>query len=393
MPSQGYGREVLAGFHTDEQPGKKTIRIPAKGYMMTYQSTLSKDSQNPGYPEDIGLRDVGGAFEVSYGYNVAFPTRVPKIQGGSVLSNAHYEGDFYMNVSNVGGWGAGDGSAWAAEAYAKMRPDQPSFQGLNALYELKDLPGMLSQRLSNSPLRNIGNYFLAEKFGWEPLLRDIRNLCKTQMGAQDRLKQLLRDNGRPVRRRIVLRDNVSPVPWESTLYPGMWPTLSGYFQRIPTQAKSVQWAYDKVWASAQFRYWLPDGPRDINWTRSMMAKIFGLYPSPIAVYNAVPWSWLADWFTNAGYVISNMSGGVADRCAADYFYMMRQQALRTHYHASTGGWKSYSLEPVSWTCRSLTDQGIKTRVKGDPFGLATNQNSLTGMQLAILGALGLSRLR
>jgi hypothetical protein len=391
MPNTRTQSVILAGFSTIEQNGKIVERTPRYMVANTRQADLYWGGPHWGYPNDLGKRDVGGDFGLSYGYGQSEPTNVGKIQGGTVFSNYHYEGSLMNNCSFVGGWGSGDARSFAAEAYRKMRPDKPSFEGLNAIYELKDLPGMLRQRLSDSPFRNIGNYYLAEKFGWVPLLRDIQNLCKTQENLQDRYKQLLRDEGEPIRRGTKLRDLRSD-PLISNWNPGMGPSLVSYFSRGPVTVQSSQQTMDQVWAAARFRYFLPEGPRDIVWTNRMKRAIFGLTPSPIVIWNAVPWSWLADWFFNYGDVISNLSSTIADRCAAEYFYMMRHQAVSTTYTITSGAWESYSMKPIDVITTSSTMQGNKTRLRGDPFGLATNQNSLNGTQLAILGALGLSRL-
>lgn len=252
---------------------------------------------------------------------------------------------------------------------------------------------MLKQRMtSGANLKNMSNYWLALQFGWKPLLSDIRKLVQTQMNAQKRLNQLLRDNGRPVRRRIMLQDD-SDFNSESSgnNTNGMFPTFpTGYVSTA--KWKQIQRAGNRWWASAQFRYWLPDGPRDIAWSRMMKARIFGINPSPSVVYNAVPWSWLADYFTNLGDVISNLDAGVADRLAADRFYVMRERWKTT----TCTMWATFRRRdgtpvPISGTASSYGAH--KSRGKGDPFGFNTNQNQLTGMQLSILGALGMSRLR
>jgi hypothetical protein len=125
----------------------------------------------------------------------------------------------------------------------------------------------------------------------------------------------------------------------------------------------------------------------------MLARIFGLRPSPIVVYNAIPWTWLADWFVNAGDVVSNLSMGVADRLAADRFYIMQERGAWSKLESTCSFMRADTndVNTVSGTASEVWAH--KVRVKGDPFGLNTQPNQLTGMQLAILGALGLSRLR
>jgi hypothetical protein len=351
-----------------------------------------------GYPDFPPMKDIGGEFFLRGRKEICEPVYVGRINRPGAPLHETYEG--WMTPPVIGGalgFVGGklvDPSNWGATAYRRMRPDLPSFNGANALYELKDVPGMLKQRFTPD-LRGAGNYFLALKFGWEALLNDCRNLVQTQRVAQKRLAQLIRDNGRPVRRKVLLEDVVISRGYDNVVTSpvvGMVPVLTTPFYQGCTIIHNL-YDYRKTWASAQFRYWLPEGPRDINWTRRMLANIYGLNVTPDMVYKAIPWTWLGDWFVNASDVITNMSGGMAGRCAADYYYLMQER----------GG--LYTLQSTQRFCRDDGHDTIfsvsgtnaanwyhKIRLRGDPFGLNTSPNQLTGMQLAILGALGLSRL-
>jgi len=124
----------------------------------------------------------------------------------------------------------------------------------------------------------------------------------------------------------------------------------------------------------------------------MWGKMMGLDVSPSMVWNALPWTWLIDWFSTAGDSLKNLDSGVADRCYADRFYCMahryRHDTWRTELKIVTGKNGKYtSIEPVteSWT-------GWKTRIRGNPFGVILSEPNLNDGQWQILGELGLSRL-
>lgn len=288
---------------------------------------------------------------------------------------------------------SGDGSSFGADAYDKMKPTKPSFESLNALYELKDLPGMLRQRFHKSGLKNIGSYWLALQFGWRPLLNDCIKLVQLQRSLEKRLTWLLRNNGKPVRRRIQIASSSesSTVFYPSVIGHVQHPSFVTRFLNGARGYNEVTTLTDRVWASARFRYWLPDGPRDIDYKRRLLAELYGLSPRPSVIYNMMPWTWLLDWFTSAGDVVSNLDAGVADRLAADYFYVMREKHAIIERH-SFCGYYGLARERVVINAFATKDRFLKTRLKGDPFGFNTSENDLTGMQLSILGALGLSRL-
>jgi len=352
-----------------------------------------------GYPDFPSDRNVGGALiirEATTDWGVTPNQRWDRSQNSA---NTVYDGIWAANIAAYGiNSIAPDGHGYAADAYNRMKPTKPSMSLANSIYELKDIPGMLRQRFHFNRLHELGNYHLALQFGWLPLLQDTLKFVETQRKAQSRLLWLLRHNGKPVRRRVTLAETVSdPVESSGTAYGALTPTLATQFYTTqPTWIQKV-WSNDKVWASARFRYHLPDGPGEVEWTRKMLRRIYGLYVSPLVVYKAIPWSWLNDWFFNVGNVIANMEPGVADRLAADYFYVMREAGSTKTYDVKATlksylpGSSSYTNTPIALS--SISRQITKTRLMGDPFGIDTNQNSLTASQLAILGALGLSRVR
>jgi hypothetical protein len=350
-----------------------------------------------GYPNFPSNRDVGGSFMVVYQDFKPGSFDVGTIQGGTVYAEHRYTGSLYANTaiapplpSQV------DGSLWGAKAYSRMKPDKPLMNGLTSLLELRDLPGQLQQRFHAKGLHEIGDYYLAEKFGWVPLLQDIYTLLNGQQKAEQMLQQFVKDEGKPVRRKIILDAQMSsPVVTNygnDVFYHGD-PAFVSYFYKKTGKTQVRSYNTSQVWASAQFRYWLPPGPRNIEWKAAQRRAIFGFRPTPSAVYKAIPWSWLSDWFLNYGDVLSNLSMSIVDRLAADYFYVMRHDASVVEATTEATFYRVDTLEDVHALATSKRQSGCKSRLHGDPYGLATQQNTLNGTQLAILGALGLSKVR
>lgn len=123
----------------------------------------------------------------------------------------------------------------------------------------------------------------------------------------------------------------------------------------------------------------------------MLARLYGLRPTPSVIYNAIPWSWMVDWFSNLGDIISNLDAGVADRLSSDYMYIMMQKEWVREYYA----WGRFKLRQGGTFTSDATSTSIaftKTRHRGGPFGFSAKDGDLSSHQLAIMGALGLSRL-
>ncbi|DAD50083.1 TPA_asm: maturation protein, partial [ssRNA phage Esthiorhiza.2_22] len=346
-----------------------------------------------GYPDFPPDRNVGGDWSLdSKVYTTTSDHAI--VRGGSTAyTNHHYSGDFIGSFDWPGFLpGGGDGTAWGPQAYSKMKPTKPIFSGLNAIYELREVPAMLRQRFLKDGLHSIPNYWLALQFGWKPLLSDIIKTVTFQRAAQKRLAWLLQHNGKPVRRRVDLASTSTTI--DTGHYGGgPYPGFVDYFYRGPRTSSSRRIETDHVWASARFRYWLPDGPRDINWNTAMLARLYGLYPSPSVIWNALPWTWLADWFHTAGDVLENMDGGVANRLAADYFYVMREKKYVSVVDSRADMFSYPDYSPVSVNVSATREIAYKSRLAGDPFGFHSQPTNLSAMQLSIIGALGLSRLR
>ena len=392
MPARYQTRDSLMGVVTDAYTNTSSNVV--RQTSGSSKNLVKGAGGHYGYP-NFPDRDVGGEFDLRFTRFENFPSYVGEIQAYGPYHNLSYNGNWQATVPwpSIPG-SAPTGASFGAAAFNKMKPDRPNMGLLNAIYELKDVPGMLRQRFLNHGLSSIGDYYLALKFGWEPLLRDVRDFVTTQRNAQKVLNQLIRDEGKPVRRRIQLASTAG-TPIELTgnaAYDGM--QFNSYWHYTPSDKYTYrELPTTTTWASAQFRYWLPPGPRDVAWRRWMLARIYGLKPTPSVVYKAIPWSWLVDWFSNVGHVISNLDTSLVDRLAADYFYVMQRNMTTLSRVSTIGLYRKGTLEPFTTTCTSAAFVGSYTRVRGDPFGFATAQNSLSGVQLSILGALGLSRLR
>ena len=379
------------GTYTDSNGTRSDQIFPSQNRDKTMRSGVNGHYGYPHFPPD---RAVGGSFHLDSAVTQFGSCEIGVGKGYGPYANTRYEGGFYVHGANawVPSTDLSELNALGAAAYRKMKPTKPVWSGLNALVELRDLPHMLKLRFHENDLKNIANWHVALQFGWLPLLNDVRSLVNLQRNGQERLKQLLRDNGRPVRRKIIMSDDLGVYEdYEGEDYSVVQPYLPYFFTR-PPRRRVLLTQRIKTWASARFRYWLPEGPRDVKWRRSMLARLAGNQVTPSVVYNAIPWSWLIDWFSNTGDLISNLDVGVADRLAADYFYVMKdvetvRSTTATVWHLNMAGEETSASETTYATSSS------KMRGEGDPFGWATSSNSLSAMQLSILGALGLSRLR
>lgn len=346
------------------------------------------------YPDMLGHFGVGGALDMLTSTVDCQGVGLPPIRGTGGYAGHRYTGSVYGEWPGFLSYPARtDGSAWAASAYAKMKPTKPSFSGFASLIELwKDTPEMLRQRFLEKPgFNQIGNYYLALKFGWGPLLQDVVNTVTFQRKAQQRLQWLFAHNGKPVRRRVDLASSSNTYQVGSYPQDHPSPGFVSQFYSGPQSTIRTRTDDDRVWACARFRYYLPGASDNIVWKLKTIATLYGLKPTPGAIWKVMPWSWLVDWFSNTGDILSNLDSDMDARLAADWFYVMRE-TKSTQVTQQNGHFYGLNLDPIPYSCSTTQEATHKSRIVGDPFGWATAASSLSSMQLSILGALGVSRL-
>lgn len=154
---------------------------------------------------------------------------------------------------------------------------------------------------------------------------------------------------------------------------------------IRTHSTSV-----RRWFSGAFSYYLPSGYNSRNEMHRralLIKKILGLEITPEVLWNLAPWSWAADWFFNAGNVLSNLSDWQSDGLVLKYGYIMEHSHARNEYVFTgptgfNGGAQPSFLSLVAET---------KQRKKATPFGFGLTWNGFTPRQLAIAAALGITK--
>lgn len=392
----------IGDFIADDDNGPSII-VPQHGmtYAENFEFAYGKEGNflwnRIGYlPPEM---DVGHAMGLRGAKTDCGLLNVGQIHSGAGLGNLRYKGAFVVDpgFQHIPG-NIPTAENYMVEAYKKMKPTKPVGGIANTLAELRELPGMIRGKLlSGLPglgarWKDISNIHLAYQFGWKPLLQEIAQMIEIQINAQKYLQQLLRDENRPIRRRIVVYDNFpDPQVSNHTSYGALRPVLTTQFYAYEPKVRRVYRSRDRIWASAQFRYWLPKGPRNIEYADRLLRRIKGGGISPSVLYNAVPWSWLIDWFFNFGDVLENMEAGVADRLVADRFYGMRTVQIESRDFVTAGFYRKNG-EVVNFHGSAVCSAHTKSRIKGDPFGFGTKQSDLSLLQLSILGALGISKL-
>lgn len=289
-----------------------------------------------------------------------------------------------------------DLAKYGAEAVAGCSPTNSVANLSVALGELmkEGLPtlvGLKSLVSGRSAPKKGADEFLNIEFGWKPLISDAKKLAHGVLNAERLLRQYERDAGRSVRRsftfpterRVNTTENGPATPSAS-----LGNLLDGSTPGTLVRTDEFQC---KRWFKGAFTYHLPMGynsRKEVDRYSLLAKQVLGLELTPETLWNLAPWSWLADWFTNAGDVISNVSDAANDGLVMRYGYMMENTISRTVW--GIDGLKVPMAPKLHVPTLSYVFE-TKKRVRANPFGFGLTDEDLDPRQWAILGALGISR--
>jgi len=325
------------------------------------------------------------------------------------------------HLSNVGTAGTFSGGYADAEhlgpaAWRKFKPKQ-SIVDLGQFFgEIHQTPGMLKTsakgfadlwrsfggRQSGASMlpKKAANHWLNTQFGWKPFLNDIKDTCEKYSSTSKKLTQLKRDNGHWIRREgqvdssltdwQLLRESYYDV--SEYLHPMIAPWAIVRFgpgHKVST-TKILSRSSQRTWFSAAFRYYIPrlSEPDSALNTVQNYLHLYGININPMLIWNLTPWSWLIDWNSNVGTMISNMTSMQSEGLTAKYAYIMRTK-IDEYSHRST----VYRTSGLDCTMEWIRQFCGKTRRHASPFGFSTAEKDFSLMQWSILAALGISRLK
>lgn len=285
------------------------------------------------------------------------------------------------------------------KAIKACAPAAPQANVATALTELyRDLPAIPLTSLFRDRARqsDVGGEYLNWSFGVVPTISDMKSILRALRDHTRLLQQYSRDNGKIVRRSFTF-----PQTLETTSYRKKFPSggpvygmAADWFvagEAVTDVEQTVRITRD-VWFKGAFTYYvpIPDGVagKFAEWT-SKADYLLGLKVTPEALWQLMPWSWLIDWFTSIGDVISNATRLSDNGLVVRYGYLMVKTDEVHDWHflpgltARGGG----QVPNASIQFRRVTKQ----RYQATPFGFATDWEGLSPSQWAILAALGLSR--
>jgi hypothetical protein len=287
---------------------------------------------------------------------------------------------------------------YGATGISRTLPTAPEMSISTSLAELtQGLPQIIGAQLKRGPSAHaVGGEYLNYQFGIAPTISDVQDILRLSRQYESIIKQFKRDQGRLVRRGITLVDKkTTSVATNSNIYGymggGKYPSQTmGYTSKLTTETIDTS----RVWFSGAYKLAYPvalDGAlQDII----EFNRVYGVIPTAETAWNLLPFSWLADWFTNVGDVIKNASTLGTNNLQLAYGYVMAEDTRRYRQYGDflpTYLYDRPRVKPVFLDSSFIYQR--KRRLRATPFGFSVAFKDLSGSQKAILTALGLSRLR
>lgn len=418
-----YGRLSFAKckaqeFVSNTGPGGPWILIdPTYSGSLTVSGTQITTSE--GHPfrfsHSKGMSDLGGNFYTQKRYVQTNPaSRKLDTLSYSPASGQHYRGVYSgpvlaINPNSVAFPSDSVSSdttldAIGTTAIAHAKPDNPIGGLLNALVELRreGLPHLFGSSLWEgkvNPLRSLGEENLNYQFGWLPLSSDINDFAHGVVRSNEVINHYRDGIGKPTRRRYDFEPTESTTttlhgtdryPWIVCSDPGVtFYTVGPWANSQPGALYSETKVSQKRWFSGAFTYYFPHDKRGKLGDLAVLAHELGLELTPETVWNAAPWSWAVDWFSNVGDVISNYQSFQRDGLVMTYGYVMEHTIVKRTYslRGNKGPDGRYlRADDVTFVIET------KKRRSASPYGFGLDLSALSGFQKAILGSLGLTRI-
>jgi len=307
---------------------------------------------------------------------------------------------------------------WGSKAWAKAKPQLERASAFVFFAEFKDTPRML--KTSSREFHDIWNTladplkkadwakaaawkmrpkraadsFLNQQFGWKPFLGDLQKFHEVYLNTTKLMTDFTDRNDKWTRRKVTLMHETTSTKVDGGTGCIISPQMTvpnGYCVSNPTWELYVD-KETTISAVGRFKYYRPEfDTRLTEYNSAWMAMqrrmtMYGLRVSPANIYRATPWTWALDWVSSVGEHVSYLNDILVDSVQAKYLYLVQTQVEKRKIRQvlpTTAG--PVTLE---WTRVIETKQRQEA---GSPLDFNLTWDQLTPRQLAIAGALGISR--
>ncbi|UJQ85804.1 MAG: putative maturation protein [Leviviridae sp.] len=273
-----------------------------------------------------------------------------------------------------------------ASVLAKTNPSRPVVDLPVAFAELRELPDLIRSVGSailkgRQPfIKKAAGSYLAYEFGWKPLINDLADLLDFSDHFSKREKELrsIFEGGGVKRRR----------DYEDLIVTQITPSDTVYSNGTIIRQRSNKLTRRRIWGTTR---WIPDStklaPRTSRDYRILARKtVLGLGVHPAALWQAMPWTWLVDWYGSMGDYLEAHRNSVP----AIHLHGCVMTMTETYDHRSRpNGIDANTATVTGGTC--TTYRVTKRRALQNNPTIGAYMPFLSNRQVSILGALSVVR--
>lgn len=290
----------------------------------------------------------------------------------------------------------GDENTFATAAAAKTNPGKPTVQLPVFIFELREIPRLIRDTgrtlLGKPPGKGIagkaGSAYLGWQFGWKPLIKDLTDLV-TFASAVEKRKQKLRDLVTKGGYRGKYSLNGGHGATGENSYDIVWSMYPWCKLRI-TSTTTV-----KRWAVVHWEPNLPPGilSDDAALTNYARKSVLALHRQQILsnIWEALPWSWLIDYFTNIGNMLEATDNSVAVLSSDTICVMTHRKTIGTPTILEYDNFPGVFDYTLKFSLGATGMRETKERYLASLSPFRSSIPILTDGQLGILSALGAQR--
>lgn len=275
----------------------------------------------------------------------------------------------HLSIDNV------PSDVWCAtEVASKTNPTNPSVNLPVAIAELRDIPRMMQKK----HLRQKGNGVLEYNFGYAPMIQDLMALFNLVTTIESRLKTLeMLGKGKLSRTRTCFSGSkIQEDKTRRSVDYQAYCSVVAEGQRIETRLTKQ--------ATVSWKPNFPIGPLDPDekWRLALrMALGLELTIIPTALYEYTSMSWLVDYFSNLGDLLSLTNNSVASLIGPVAVSTVQETTLSRPVHKVEGSGRngisvsSFEMKKRTWT-RSPVWPGLEVRMPILSIGQMSILNNL-----------------
>ena len=232
---------------------------------------------------------------------------------------------------------------WEAFDYAAWRAMHPQIKGeislINFALELKDLkrlPDLWSKERAR--LKNLANAHLNYSFGWAPFISDVVAIYKALFDTRKRIQEFIDGAYKSHTLHYVQRIPASKTSSEQDL------TFFGYARSVTVETTTEE---VELHATMQFSYSVGGYSRLLQEIGGWMDAL-GINLNAQIVWNAIPFSFVVDWFFNVGEWLGSQKGEVLPviTSVTQYCHSVKYRQTRSVMFHCYGG--NYLVYRTQW---------------------------------------------